>query len=420
MTGSTAVRNQLGINAKSRDIRRAGAGGGDNVIALQGRRTRFDLTRTSGALLFDRDKDAKAQYRVCWCHRGIQTKGGEASIYRRDDGGGARMGGVIRCGSVWLCPVCALPVSEERRDDLQKAILAWNAKGGAVYLMSLTFPHELADKLADNMAAMAKAMDKFRTGRAYRTMRERHGVVGVVRSLEATWGPNGWHPHMHLLVFGRPGLSSDGAGIDALTSAWVGALQKVGLCPRSKITWAMERALDLRGGEQAAEYVAKFGREEKWGMSSELTRHAAKIGARGLADFDGHVTPFQILDWARTGDATAVRLWREFADVFHGKRQLVYSAGLKKLLGVADRSDEVIANDDTPRPTECLVGTINQGQLAILHSRRALGEFLDNVGRYGGDQSDIDGWIASIEARPKVARGTLVRSGSYSDWRQAA
>ena len=411
----SAVHNDLGINAKSRD-----RGAGDGGIALQGRRVRFDMTRTSGALLFDREKDAKAQYRVCWCHRGIQTKGGEASIYRRKDGGGARMGGVIRCGSVWLCPVCALPVSEERRAELESGMKAWTGKGGHVYLLTLTFPHERDEGLADLMARMGKAMDKFRTGRPYRNMREQFGVVGVVRGLEVTWGQNGWHPHMHLLVFGKPGLEADQATIDILRGAWVGALQKVGLCPTAKISWAMERALDLRGGAKAAQYIADYGRDEKWGMSSELTRHAAKVGARGLSNFDGHVTPFQVLDWARTGDAVAVRLWREFADVFHGKRKLVYSAGLKEILGIRDRDDEEIANDDAQRPEEEITGTIQQAQLAVLHSRRALGEFLDNVARYGGDQSDVDGWIREIASRPKVARGTLATRGEYSEWKQAA
>jgi len=414
------VRQNLGINAKSRDIRAAGQGGGDNGIALQSRRTRLDLTRTSGALLFEHGKEAKEQFRVCWCHRGIQTKTGQAPVYRRTDGGGARLGGVIRCGSVWTCPTCALPVSEERRADLEAGVKAWSAKGGHVYLLTLTFPHVRDDPLADIMGRMQKAMDRFRTGRAYRTMRERYEVAGVVKGLEATWGVNGWHPHLHLLVFGKPGLNADRATHDALASAWVGALEKVGLCPHSKITWAMEHALDLRGGDKAAEYVAKFGREEKWGMSSELTRHQAKVGARGLAGFDGHVTPFQILDWARSGDSTAVRLWREFADVFHGKRQLVYSQGLKDVLGIRDRDDQDIVEDDARRPEEVTAGTIDQAQLAVLHSRRALGEFLDNVGRYGGDQSDLDAWIAEISTRPRVARGTLVRSGGYSDWKQAA
>ena len=417
----SAPRPLLGISAKSRDMLESPKRRQiDPTAGLDGRKSRLDLTRASGSFLYDAKKQAADQTRVVWCHRGVQTRSGEAGIYRRLDGGGARMTGIIRCGSVWTCPTCALPVSEKRREELAAGMVEWTNSGGHVYLMTLTFPHERTDELSTLMVKLTKALTRFRTGRAYRGVRDRFGVVGAVRALEATHGQNGWHPHLHFLVFGKPGLLDDDEARDTLRNAWLQCLDKAGLLPANKAEDAALHSFDIRGGDQAADYISKFGRDQKFGMSSEVTRHMAKVGARGLAEFSGHVTPFQILEWAAKGDTLAVSLWREFAPVFTGKRQLVYTAGLKKKLGIDDLTDDEIANDDSERPAEEMVGNMTGAQLAILHSRRALGEFLDNVARYGGGQNDIDDWIAFIEQRPKVSSGTLIDRGEFVKWPQAA
>ena len=54
----------------------------------------------------------------------------------------------------------------------------------------------------------------------------------------------------------------------------------------------LEHGLDIRGGQYAAEYIAKFGKEQKWGLSREVTMHAAKTGS----DNKG-AHPFQLLAW---------------------------------------------------------------------------------------------------------------------------
>lgn len=80
----------------------------------------------------------------------------------------------------------------------------------------------------------------------------------------------------------------------------------------------LAHALNVRGGNQAAEYIAKYGRDERWGQSSEMTRHYAKQGAAGERDGLLHFTPFQLLIWAGSGDEWATRKFIEYARAIEG------------------------------------------------------------------------------------------------------
>jgi hypothetical protein len=57
-------------------------------------------------------------------------------------------------------------------------------------------------------------------------------------------------------------------------------------------------------------------------------------------------TPFDLLRWVTdTGESRPVALFREFAGVFKGRRQLIWSPGLKALVGLVDKSDEELAEE---------------------------------------------------------------------------
>jgi len=61
---------------------------------------------------------------------------------------------------------------------------------------------------------------------------------------------------------------------------------------------------------------------------------------------DGHVSPFGLLDLYDQGDENAGRRFQEFAKVFKGKRQLVWSKGLRELLKVGEQKpDEEIITE---------------------------------------------------------------------------
>jgi hypothetical protein len=176
----------------------------------------------------------------------------------------------------------------------------------------------------------------------------------------------------------------------------------------------MAHGLDVRGGEKAADYVSKFGRDEKWGMSREITAHAAKVGAdnKGLH-------PFALLDMVHSGRTDkgltpdmAAEKFREYVRVFEDKRKrmLSWSKGLKKLLlNEDDISDEQAADVDLPEETT--VGFISSEELSVLQSRHLLANFLAYVADYCFDpeqaQQEIDDYIAWAKTVPRGARGTV-------------
>lgn len=414
------ARPNLGIGGKSLHAGRSGKPEKTPARSAEHRRVLHELTRAAGSLLYRGDLAVTDQHSTCWCHRSLQRDrlhgDVDPSIFRRRDGSGARVDGVITCGNVWTCPVCATSIRAQRREELEHAAQESSRRGLYRYLLTLTFPHQRTDNLADILDRVGKARQRFRNSRAYKRIMDTAGRVGSVCALEVTWSPlNGWHPHTHDLVIAqRHGLGEgapDEAGnlaspaIDELKSAWLHCLDRAGLLPHDKVTDAWAHALNVRGGQYAADYIAKYGREESWSLSRELTEHLGKLG-RGEA----HLTPFQILDRARRGDDTAGALFVEYAAAFKGRRALTWTPGLKAELGIAELEDEAAAN--RPDADEHQVGHLSHAQFSIVTSRAAMGELLQMVAMYGAQdgQQVIDEWVAVIEARPRTHSGMVRES----------
>lgn len=382
---------------------------------LSSRMRKYDLTRTAGRLLFKPELAAHQQHRTCWCHRGVARPTDSVAIYRATSGESARMHGVTTCKSVWTCPVCSARICAVRQAELSEGMQAWMGQGGYVFLMTLTFPHELGMPLAELLPKFTRAKAFFKNSKTYKRILAKGIRRGSVSSLEVTLGEHGWHPHQHDLVFALPeafGETTEGEKgkldsreIQELKHTWYMALRKAGLCEQSQMSDVLAHGLDVRGGQFAAEYVAKFGREQKWGLSREVTMHAAKVGA----DNKG-AHPFQLLVWATEGDGLAAEQFREYAEAFVGKRMLTWSRGLKKALtGNEEITDEQAA--DAELPEEEVVGRIDSAGLAILQSRRLLGNFLAFVAEYCSDaaaaQEEIDAYLAWAKTVDRTGKGTV-------------
>jgi hypothetical protein len=182
---------------------------------------------------------------------------------------------------------------------------------------------------------MMKAWSKHNQGKAGEKLRHQLGLNGTVRALEVTHGANGWHPHFHALLFLDSELSPDHVQ-SVISPRWQAVTARAGLPSPSDA-----HGCRVDGGEKAAAYVAKGA---GWGLESELTKGHQKRGKQGSR------TPWDLLRDYLDGDKQAGALFRVYAEAFQGRRQLYWSNGLKKLLAVADFSDEEIAN----KPEELL------------------------------------------------------------------
>ena len=386
---------------------------------------RDGLRRQAQSVLFVNDGRAyNKQHRTAWCGRHIVGEGVMA-VMRSLDGSKARVGSIKTCGSVWACAVCASKVAEVRRRELAYAMVQHTAQGGHAYLMTFTFPHYMGQRLEDLMKPFDKARQSFQNSKGWKKVMGKEGTadrVGAVTSLEVTYGgANGWHPHLHMLVFCKKGAFEEGMpdeqgrltskAIEYFQGAWVAKLEKAGLVDGSNRQWADKYALDVRGGAKAAEYIAKWGHDEQWGLSRELTSSHAKTGKRDTWGTKDHYTPFQLLGMSADGDGHATCAFREFVAAFEGKRMLTWSPGLKAHFGIEDMDDETASTEpELDLDTENPVGFLHQDQLTRLVSHGAYGRFLAFIaehGYLGMGQNLIDDWIANC-AGPDRRRGTLL------------
>jgi hypothetical protein len=380
---------------------------------------RYRLLRTAQGILAKAGLDWKEQHRTCWCSRSLKRGSETVDVLRNANRDGAAFAGLNRCGNLHTCPVCAAKVAELRRKQLSAAMVKHVGNGGGAYLLTFTFPHEADEALDTLMAKFDKARQRFQNSRIWKDWKKRRACIGVVNSLEFTVSTeNGWHPHVHMLAFADRQAFDEGQQnelgdldsnmIQDLQRKWVEVLFKVGLGDHTKLNDMLAHALNVRGGEKAAEYIAKFGRDEKWGASSELARSHAKIGAAGEKWGVLHFTPFQLLLWAEEGDGWAVHRFREYAEATEGKRALVWSPDLKGKLGVLDvNEDEWIAQDE-PAPEQVHVGTITSEQYATLLSRKHVPQFLHYVATCADSQDDLDDYIESMKGLDKIASGSVL------------
>jgi hypothetical protein len=242
--------------------------------------------------------------------------------------GVAFFGNLYTCGSVWVCAVCAAKITEKRRLEMVAAVEGWQAvQGHRMRFLTLTGPHYAPEYLAAVLNRLTRARRKLRDGKAYGTATRSAGIVGGVRALEVTHGVHGWHPHTHELLFCEAGEEPDP---ERLLEAWKAAYVRAGGKEPN------EHGVRWEDGDKAARYASK------WGAAEELTKAHIKRGKNGGR------TPWDLLRSSVEGDKVAGDLFKEFAHVFQGKKQLVWSKGLRDLLGLGrERSDEELAKEKT-------------------------------------------------------------------------
>uniref|UniRef100_UPI00158AA8A3 protein rep n=1 Tax=Burkholderia vietnamiensis TaxID=60552 RepID=UPI00158AA8A3 len=263
--------------------------------------------------------------RTSKCHR-FRVPGQAVQVMKATEQGRAFYGGLQVCASVWTCPVCAAKITERRRVELAAAMAVAKARGLHVRLLTLTVPHAIADPLQTILDRLRKAMRYFSGGKDAVAWRAGLGLVGTVRTLEVTRGANGWHPHFHVLLLTNHEPTD--ADVVAGSALWQKVAVRAGLPQPHPV-----HGFDLRDGSYASKYVAK------WGIETEMTKGHVKQsnGGKGLTPWDLLRTVLRSEDPAEVVRSKA--LFAEFSQAFHGARQLVWSPGLKRLLGVGEKSD---------------------------------------------------------------------------------
>jgi hypothetical protein len=245
----------------------------------------------------------------------------------------AHWANVQRCGSIWTCPVCSKQITEIRRSELAQGLQSWKTEHkGGVLLLTLTHSHTLKQALSDLLAGQRVAYKRFCENQRVIALLKSLGVQHKIRGLEVTYGANGWHVHLHVLLLTKDVFEDFSSIRDLLARLWIDCCSRSGLNAPS-----MRHGLDLRDGQYAEKYVSK------WGLEHELTKGHIKKGR------SGSYTPFDLLNFSLLNGVvngrTTGSLWQEFGIAMKGQRQLVWSRGLKLLFQIAETTDEVAAQE---------------------------------------------------------------------------
>ncbi|MFH9583501.1 hypothetical protein ACH4MO_36765 [Streptomyces globisporus] len=343
-------------------------------------------------------------------------------VFARTAEGAAIALGLLKCGRIWLCPVCSAKIRHGRAQEVTAAVTAWIRQGGRAYLVTFTARHAAAHRLADLMDAIQGtrkdddagikrrpgAYQRLITGAAWagdkrrkanpEGIRGRIGYIGMIRATEVTVGKaNGWHPHIHAIVL--VGGRTTGKGADrtitgtfapneaSLTewethwrAVWTRHLGQVDPTFRPSDTCQIPdctcqgkghgvdfKALETeQDAEDLSEYIAKT--QDGTDPANELARADMKSAG------GGNMTPFEVL--GRIGDLMGgvsddeasghgplpwlLELWAEYEAGVSGRRAIEWTRHLRPLLG--------LDGDDT-----------QEGDLDVLFGLEAAHAFRDGV-----------------------------------------
>lgn len=296
---------------------------------------------------------------------------------------------LITCNRVWVCPVCASKITERRRQELGRLLgvrdeLVVLDRGGHprtinalrfyLALATFTISHKRGEKLVDVLTRLKAAYRKMWAGRWSVAWQAKHRVIGTLRAIEPTYGANGWHPHIHVLLI-RDSANTQGSvsemDID-LTLRWQDATEAVGGSA------SLDRGVTLSAAdEKAAEYLGKMGQQveaaiHRWDVVAELTKYPAKRGREASR------TMWDMLADYVSGDVAAGELWIEAVEELKGTMFLRPSNGLWKALQAPESvgDDAEMACEDQNASDAILASlTVDQWRLVVRKNRR--GELLE-------------------------------------------
>ena len=172
---------------------------------------------------------------------------------------------------------------------------------------------------------------------------------GNIKATEFTFSEaNRWHKHSHVLIFLKKECDAD-AFFNEIQQAWERQCSKVGLLDISNakaLADFRKHGCDMVKGaqESLARYTNKSASE--WTISDEMAKSVLKIGKN-----KEHMTPFQmIVEIATTKDMNyryrLIDAFLEYALYTKGLHQMDWSNGLKAKVGIEDKTDEEIMEEE--------------------------------------------------------------------------
>lgn len=246
--------------------------------------------------------------------------------------GHAHASGLMACGNIWTCPTCAARIRARRELEVESALSEHTASGGTIGMLTLTLRHDKTMRLADSIDRLNAAWESLQQRRRFRRLR--HELAGTIATLEITYGDNGWHPHLHIILLAGSDATwaTVSKALDQLRKNWSDFVNK------TTDRFSLEHGLNLvwfgKDSAAAARYVTK--------LAKEIT----------LAHSKGGRDPFTLLD---DDSEQSTALFIEYAHATYRRQCHRWSAGLKTALAVPEVTDEELAEDNDTVGVEVFV-----------------------------------------------------------------
>lgn len=277
----------------------------------------------------------------------IAKPGVEVQAHRSSSGSWSHSGLSI-CHNAHACAPCAYRRARELAGVFSACITKWtqgsaDALAPDVWLLSLTLPHTAELPWDVVVSRLRDAWRYFVRSIEWARFKKRWGIIGAPRVWDETIGRNGLHGHWHVALFTSHAVWDGGRGIRPmrelepetraavlselqaeLAPAWERAARAVGAVSDRNAAAFAEHGMDLRGGENSAAYLVK------WGMPEELALSPVK---RGRNHWD-------LLDAAGRGSKVAAEQFRAYYEATRGLAVVTGLGALRKELGIDDAALE--------------------------------------------------------------------------------
>jgi hypothetical protein len=227
-----------------------------------------------------------------------------------------------------------------RGAELSEGIIRSGLTG---FLVTFTLQHNMGSDLDTLLADLVDGVRFTLSGSPAGRFRKRFLIAGNISDLEHTWSTeNGHHPHKHVCFLTK--LSREEINRSEVWEELNTYFVRYSRYLEKRGYVVNDHTVDLNTDkERVEEYLTK------WGLALEVTQGQVKEGKVN------HYTPFQLL--ARITEtegkekAMLIRAFREYAQSFKGRRQLVYSAGLRELLKLTDEKSDAELVEETEEPS---------------------------------------------------------------------
>lgn len=303
---------------------------------------------------------------------------------------------ITQCSSVWVCPICGAKIQARRAREVEEAVIWAEEEGYQVVMATFTASHKANYRLVDFADLLGLAYRKTLD----QSKRERKKYeIGNIRALEFTWsGRNGWHPHFHTLFI----LAAD-CDVDEFF-AKMGVNWKYQCIKYGLLNAEDEKAVKSfdahsfhikKNGSKGFDlhYLTKSANE--WGAAKELAKSTNKEGR-----VTGHFSPFQMLFEIATAENMGLRLrlmhaFVEYMLFTKQRNQLLWSRGLKALVGIEEKDDKALIDEETDKAYT--LGGLTVAHWQALRSRHARIRYFTMLRETHGSIRAVDAFFTDLD-----------------------